>query len=104
VNATTTVTEYIESLAYSRLSNLVLENNPNLILQYSITMVHEINEQSRLVTSANVNHELVLRTKVRNAIMLAAMGLPLESLHEQEQTAFILEHLSVSDSRAPQYV
>lgn len=93
-----TNTEYIHSLANSTLSNLVLTNNPSMILLYCIAMVHEINEQSRQVTSTTVSQELSLRTKVRNAVTLAAMGLPLESLHEMEQTAFILEHLTVSGS------
>lgn len=94
--SSTTSTEYIYSLANSTLANLVMENNPVVILQYCIALVHEINEQSRQVTSANTNLELGLRTKVRNAITLAAMGLPLDSMHEKEQTAFILEHLTVS--------
>ncbi|XP_062602087.1 polycystin-1-like isoform X2 [Saccostrea cucullata] len=90
----TTNTEYIFSLVNTTLANMVLENNPSMILQYSIALVHEINEQSRVAASGNPNNELILRTKIRNAIGLASMGLPLETLHEKEQTAFILEHLT----------
>ena len=85
---------YIWQRAETTLSMLVLENNPTLILQYCIALAHEINQESK--SAAGVGTEMDTRTAVRTAVTLATCGLPLETLHEREQMAFILEHITVS--------
>ncbi|XP_069125629.1 polycystin-1-like [Argopecten irradians] len=86
-----TEAEALWDKANSEMLGLVKENSPTLLLQYGITMIHEINELSRVATNDN---EKYLRASLRNILTLTLLGLPLEDNVAQQQAAFFMDHLT----------
>ncbi|XP_060076676.1 polycystin-1-like [Ylistrum balloti] len=87
-----TMADYLWEKANGEMLGLVKENSPTLLLQYAITMIHEINELSRVATT---DTEKYRRASLRNILTLTVLGLPLEDRVARQQAAFFMDHLTV---------
>lgn len=87
---------FVQTHTTTTLINLVNDNNPTALLQYGIALIHEMNEISRQEYAAPTYSHVDDRNTVRNRITLSILGLPLETIYQQQQMAFILNHLTVS--------
>ncbi|XP_033754437.1 LOW QUALITY PROTEIN: polycystin-1-like [Pecten maximus] len=87
-----TMAEYLWDKVNGEMLGLVKENSPTLLLQYAITMIHEVNELSRVATT---DTEKYIRASLRNILALTVLGLPLEDSVAMQQAAFFMDHLTV---------
>ncbi|KAJ8318729.1 hypothetical protein KUTeg_003820 [Tegillarca granosa] len=85
----TTKTDFLNSTAETTLIKFATQNNPSAILQYSMALLHEVNEESRLSAPGESTRSLL-----RNVICVAALGVPVITKHDRHQMAFVLEHLT----------
>ncbi|XP_052069619.1 polycystin-1-like isoform X1 [Mytilus californianus] len=99
VSVSSTVTHgnqlsFVQIHTTTTLINLVNDNNPTALLQYGIALIHEMNEISRQEYASPSYSHVDDRNTVRNRITLSILGLPLETIYQQQQMAFILNHLT----------
>ncbi|OWF55928.1 Polycystin-1 [Mizuhopecten yessoensis] len=86
-----TMMEYMWEKTNTEMLGFVKENSPTLLLQYSIVMIHELNELSRVATN---DSEKYMRATLRNILALTVLGLPFEDNVERQQAATFMEYLT----------
>jgi hypothetical protein len=84
-------TDYIVDQMLSNMKTIVRQNNPPLLLQYCMSVLSYLNDQSE-----NNVGTLAQRMAIRDVIMNSLSGLPLTSIYNIQQMATAIEYLVVS--------
>ncbi|XP_060598141.1 polycystin-1-like isoform X3 [Ruditapes philippinarum] len=81
-------TDYIVDQMLSNMKTIVRQNNPPLLLQYCMSVLSYLNDQSE-----NNVGTLAQRMAIRDVIMNSLSGLPLTSIYNIQQMATAIEYL-----------